>query len=240
MINTILDIIRSLNGGCVIPSQEDKKTKINLYSDDVELYVDSFGEEKKYYYFADFKIEGEENDNLEQIESVLMNNEAFAIIGEPSPSDSYMILLWKVEKIDERIYPRIISIEENEFFYKKYIFYYTENELECFTTWYKKLDKNGKTLTDTLRSLQKLNDESEPVRFLTRLLTKVPFLNPVFPKAIMDDFDLMVRQRIDGIRQEQQRETIRSVNDIFIESTNERTPDIDRLSNVIYQKLMEE
>lgn len=241
MISTIVDIIRSLNRGNVIPFQEDKKTKINLYSSDVELYVDSLGEEQKYYYFADFKMDDEGNDNLEQIESVLMNNDAFAIIGEPSPSDSYMILLWKVKKIDEQIYPRIINIEENEFFYKKYIFYYTENELGCFMEWYKGLDKNGEaTLTETLQFLQKSSDESEQVRFLTRLLIKVPFLNPVFPKAVMDDFDLMVKQKIDGIRQKQQKGTIDIVNDIFMESMNEGTPDIDRLSNVIYQKLMEE
>lgn len=241
MINTILDIIRVLNAGSVIPSQDDEKTKIDLNSNDVELYVDSFEGEKKYYYFAEFKMEDEENDNLEQIENILINNEAFTIIGEPSPSDSYMILLWKVEKIDESIYSHVISIEENEFFYKKYILYYTENELSYFMKWYKGLEEKGDaTLTKTLQSLQKSSDESEEISFLTRLLIKIPFLNPVFPKAIMHDFTQMVEQKIDGIRQKEQKESVKIVNDIFLKSMNIGNADIETLSNNIYIKLMED
>ena len=33
-----------------------------------------------------------------------------------------------------------------------------------------------------------LNEEAEEAAFLIRLLTKVPFLDPVFPKAVMADF----------------------------------------------------
>ena len=240
MISTIVDIIRLLNEGNVIPFQSDKKTKVNLYSDDIELYVDFSGTEKKYYYFAEFKMDDEKNDNLEQIESVLINNEAYSIIGEPRPSDSYMILSWKVEKIDEDIYPYIIDIEENEFFYKKYIFYYTEKELECFLEWYRKLEETGDaTLTRALYSLQNLDEELEQVRFLTRLLIKVPFLNPVFPKAVMNDFDKMVQQKIDRIHQEQ-KESVKIINDIYITAMNNEEPDIETLSDTIYQKLMEE
>lgn len=240
MINTIVDIIRLLNEGNVIPSQTDKETKINLYSDDVDLYVDSSGIDNKYYYFADFKMDDEKKDNLDQIESVVINNEAYAVIGEPSPSDSYMILLWEVEKIDENIYPYIIEIEENEFFYKKYIFYYTKKERDSFLKWYKELQENGEsTLTTTLDSLQELNDESEVVKFLTRLLIKVPFLNPVFPTAHMDDFDKMVQKKINTMRHEQ-KGLIQTVNNIFMMAMDNETDDIEALSNEIYQKLMGE
>ncbi len=240
MINTIVDIIRLLNEGNVIPFQTDKETKIDLFSDDVELYVDFSGIDNKYYYFADFKMDEEKKDNLDQIENVVLSNDAYATIGEPRPSDSYMILLWEVEKIDENIYPYIIEIEENEFFYKKYIFYYTKNELDCFMRWYKELRENGESsLTTTLDYLQELDDESEVVKFLTRLLIKVPFFNPVFPKAIMKDFDKMVQKKIDTIRHKQ-KESIRTVNNFFMKAMDNGDYNIETLSNEIYKKLMEE
>lgn len=116
MIDVIIDIIRSLNEGNVLPFQKDAETKIDLYNKDVELYIDYSGNEKKYYYFAELKMDDEKDDNLPQIEDILRNNEALAVIGEPNPSDSYMILLWQIENIDESIYPYVIKIEENEFF----------------------------------------------------------------------------------------------------------------------------
>ena len=62
---------------------------------------------------------------------------------------------------------------------------------------------NGKPMLDTvLEEVQLLKDESEQVQFLTRLLSKVPFFNPIFPKAVMNDFGEMVNQKIDGIRKQ--------------------------------------
>ncbi len=202
MIDVIIDIIRSLNEGNVLPFQKDAETKIDLYNKDVELYIDYSGNEKKYYYFAELKMDDEKDDNLPQIEDILRNNEALAVIGEPNPSDSYMILLWQIENIDESIYPYVIKIEENEFFYIKYVFYYTGQELKSFMDWYHILSEKGSSdLTELLQELQSLDEGAVQVDFLTRLLAKVPFFNPVFPKAVMNDFDKMVQKRIDGIRQ---------------------------------------
>lgn len=241
MINSIIEIIRKLNGGTVIPFQKDEITKINLYSDKVELYVDSSGAKNKFFYFAEFKMNGENEDNLVQIELELSDNQAFTVIGEPEPSDSYMILLWEVEKIGESIYPYIINTEENEFFYKKYIFYYTRKELQCFQEWYGKLVENGKgCLTNTLQALQELNEESEQAAFLIRLLTKVPFFNPVFPKAVMADFDNMVKKRIEGIRQRGKLEDMMTVNNIFIDMVGTGDYDEEKLADLMYQKFVED
>lgn len=95
MIDIIMDIIRLLNEGNVIPMQKDQNTKIDLYNDQVQLFVDSSGEENKYYYFAEFAID-DEQDNLAQIEDVVLNSDVYTVIGKPKPSNSYMILLWKV------------------------------------------------------------------------------------------------------------------------------------------------
>lgn len=149
MIDIIMDIIRLLNEGNVIPMQKDQNTKIDLYNDQVQLFVDSSGEENKYYYFAEFAID-DEQDNLAQIEDVVLNSDVYTVIGKPKPSNSYMILLWKVEQIDESLYPYIIQIEENEFFYKKYVFYYTEKEQKCFSEWYGTLNIDKKPVLDTV------------------------------------------------------------------------------------------
>lgn len=72
-----------------------------------------------------------------------------------------------------------------------------------FQKWCSSLKTNGKPMLDTvLEEVQLLKDESEQVQFLTRLLSKVPFFNPIFPKAVMNDFGEMVNQKIDGIRKQ--------------------------------------
>ena len=168
-----------------------------------------------------------------------LNSDAYTVIEKPTPSDSYMILFWKVGDIEERLYPDIIKIEENEFFYKKYVFYYTEKELQCFKKWCSSLKTNGKPMLDTvLEEVQLLKDESEQVQFLTRLLSKVPFFNPIFPKAIMNDFGEMVRQKIDGIRK--QKKNVEMINDMFIRSIEETSFNVEVLSDMIYQKILEE
>ena len=224
MINTILDIIRLLNDGNIVPMQKDEDTKIDLYNEKVQLFMDASREESKYYYFSELEIDDENQDNLAEIEDVALNNDAYTVIEKPSPSDSYMILFWKVKCIEERMYPDIIKIEENEFFYKK---------------WCGSLKTNGNPMLDTaLEAIQFLNDESEQVQFLTRLLSKVPFFNPIFPKAVMNDFGEMVRQKIEGIRK--QKKNVEMINDMFIKLIEETSFNVDVLSDMIYQKILEE
>ena len=239
MINTMLDIIRLLNEGSIVPMQKDQDTKIDLYNEKVQLFVDASGEENKYYYFSELEIDDKNQDNLAEIEDVALNSDAYTVIEKPTPSDSYMILFWKVECIEERLYPDIIKIEENEFFYKKYVFYYTEKELQCFEKWCSSLKTNGKPMLDTaLAAIQFLNDESEPVQFLTRLLSKVPFFNPIFPKAVMNDFGEMVRHKIGVTRK--QKKNVEMINDMFIRSIEETSFNVEVLSDMIYQKILEE
>ncbi len=239
MINTMLDIIRLLNEGSIVPMQKDQDTKIDLYNEKVQLFVDASGEENKYYYFSELEIDDKNQDNLAEIEDVALNSDAYTVIEKPTPSDSYMILFWKVECIEERLYPDIIKIEENEFFYKKYVFYYTEKELQCFEKWCSSLKTNGKPMLDTaLAAIQFLNDESEPVQFLTRLLSKVPFFNPIFPKAVMNDFGEMVRHKIGVTRK--QKKNVEMINDMFIRSIEEASFNVEVLSDMIYQKILEE
>lgn len=89
MINTILDIIRLLNDGNIVPMQKDEDTKIDLYNEKVQLFMDASGEESKYYYFSELEIDDENQDNLAEIEDVALNSDAYTVIEKPTPSDSY-------------------------------------------------------------------------------------------------------------------------------------------------------
>lgn len=182
MINTILDIIRLLNDGNIVPMQKDEDTKIDLYNEKVQLFMDASGEESKYYYFSELEIDDENQDNLAEIEDVALNSDAYTVIEKPTPSDSYMILFWKVECIEERLYPDIIKIEENEFFYKKYVFYYTEKELQCFEKWCSSLKTNGKPM------LGKYEDANK--EYQTQLLNAIKIPLMVYSGRIIQNYPL--------------------------------------------------
>ena len=62
--------------------------------------------------------------------------------------------------------------------------------------------------------------------------------NVSVPKAVMNDFDEMVKQKIDGIRK--QKQNVEMLNDMFIRSIEEASFDVEVLSDMIYQKLLGE
>ena len=55
------------------------------------------------------------------------------------------------------------------------------------------------------------------------------FFNPIFPKAVMNDFGEMVRQKIDGIRK--QKKNVEMINDMFIRSIEETSFNVEVLSD---------
>ena len=86
MINTILDIIRLLNDGNIVPMQKDEDTKIDLNNEKYNCLVDASGEKSKYYYFRNFEqIDDENQDNLAEIEDVALNSDAYTVIEKPTP-----------------------------------------------------------------------------------------------------------------------------------------------------------
>lgn len=243
MTNKILDIIRKINGGSVIADQSDEISKVDLFADNVNLYIDEFN--SKYYYFADLVVDEEDRkkNNLGQIEKSTVNNlDAYIKVEPPSPNSSYLILFWKVSTIDESIYPQIIQLEENEFFYKKYVFYYTQDELDGFLKWYDEASSNGKgKLSDLLELLSdpSVDVDTPHIRFIIRLLTKMPFIKLVFPRAVLKDFDSIVNAKINSTRGGT-REEIKELDSIIAEAINLENSTVDTISNIIYKKLMEE
>lgn len=195
MTENLINIIRALNGGSVLSNQKDKASGVNLYTDKACLYIDE--NDSKYYYFADLIVENNKS-NLGEIEKMTVGNtEPYMAIDPPEASNSYLILFWKVACIDESIYRQIIRLEENEFFFKKYVFYYSEEEYNAFIRWYSSLTETK--LSDLIEKIFDENSDFElpHISFLIRLLIKIPFWNITFPKAVLKDYDSIVSAKID-------------------------------------------
>lgn len=230
-MNNIMPIISKLNGGSIIPQQKDDITKKNLYSDISQLYINK--EDGRYYFFSEYSEEYG-LDNIEK--STIRNVEAFAD-GMPSPSDSYLILFWKVQKVTDIISSRIIQLEENEFFYKKYVFYYTEQELLSFTKWYEEKSSGNELLVKEI--LQMLSQEKEYIndyfRFAVRLLTKIPYWRLEFPRTTLGEFEILVEKEINSIRGARKDEILKLKNWI-LELDSNGTISAETLAKLIYQK----
>ena len=231
----IIDIIRKLNGGSVLVNQPDEETYINLFKEDIWLYKDL--EEGKYYFFSTFDTE---SNDLKQIENNILKNEALKEL-KINPSDSYLILFWEVEKVTEAVYSNIIKMEENEFFFKKYIFYYTKKEYADFLGWIKEMSC-GEHFLDNL--INKLSDPSETLdndyaQFFIKLLVKIPVINPVFPKAELVDFNDMVESKLNGT-QSTYRKTLMDLDNAISETIKEYGDDSNIIAEELYKKLMGE
>lgn len=201
MINNILDIIRILNSGSVIPNLSDKDCEVNLSSEIATLYIDTSN--SRYYYFADYATEKGDykKNNLCSIENItLKNSTIYETVDRPIPNSSYLILFWKVEFVDDSINSHIIQLEENEFFFKKYVFYYTQDEFDAFNKWFEKI--NPKDISSMIEELSaQTADLNAPyASFLIKLLIKIPFFNIKFPKAILNEFESILYSKITNTR----------------------------------------
>ena len=128
-MRNFIELLTKINGGSLIENQSNHNTIASMFCEDVILCVDE--QDGKHYFFSEYKVD-EKTDNMSEIEmKTIRNNEIFEE-KRPSASDSYLILFWKVKQINEDVFSEVIKIEENEFFYKKYVFYYTEEEMMAY------------------------------------------------------------------------------------------------------------
>ena len=230
-MNELIRMIAKLNGGNLLTGQENSEVEKNLSSDVAKLYIDRF--DHKYYFFAEYLVDGAK-DNWEQIQKdTIDNDEAF---GEekPKPSDSYLILLWRVDRIEPNIYSKIIDIEENEFFYKKYVLYYTQEEYKALKEW---LEENENLTIEKVLAV--LAHEAEEMtlygKLLVRIITKIPFWHLNFPSAELDDFESIVDMEIARMRSSSKNEVqeLRTVID-------KGPKDAEALADVIFSEYLKE
>lgn len=188
-LEDLIEIINSLNNGTVICGQDNDDTEILLSESNIKLYCAN----KKYYFLAEYQ------EDYDIIERKIRNNQFVAEIKERRPNNSYLVLLYKVQCFDNEISKKVITLEENEYFYKRYVFYYTQEEYDSFINWFNQ--RKDKSLTDILKTEECTPDtEKLHIQFLLRLVIKIPFLNLQFKKMEIDNFEDLMDAQLKGIR----------------------------------------
>ncbi len=189
ILDQFVSIISSLNNGTVISYMNDNDTEILLGEPKLKLYCTNH----KHYFLSEYQ------DDYDIIEKNIKNNQIVKKIKDIRPNNSYLILFYKINSFDEEVSKKIIRLEENEFFYKKYIFYYTEEEYASFIEWFNK--RPEKSLSNILKT-EECSPESTDlyIQFLLRLIIKIPFLNLEFKKMELENFDDLLNAQLDGIR----------------------------------------
>lgn len=157
-----------------------------------------------------------------------------AEIKDRRPNNSYLILLYKIETFSEEVSKKIIMLEENEFFYKRYVFYYTENEYESFKSWFDKREE--KNLTSILQT-----DDCSPVtknlymQFLLRLIIKIPFIKLEFKKMELENFDDLLMAQLNGTKKNKEQ-----IHDLFRKISEElKTYSSEKIADTLFLEIME-
>ncbi|MBC2005486.1 hypothetical protein HCA78_17060 [Listeria booriae] len=98
------------------------------------------------------------------------------------PQDTYAIFIFKVHEINEDTYKEVIAIEENEFIFKKYVFFYTDAELSNYCNEESKLIFDESIWRD-----RKIKDFTSLFsKFVLRLVIKAPIIKLNFsPKELV-------------------------------------------------------
>ena len=192
IINDMIGIIRELNGGIVIPDVEEKERVIGT-----EIHL--FRKGDKHYYMCEYTL-NESSDNMVMVEKEILNyNKDLISEVPPKPQDSYLILFYLVDVIDESVHKKTIALEENEYFFKRYVFYFTRDEFHAFSMWFS--TRMDKTLNAILLDVDVKNAKRIlPIDFLLRLLVKLPFMQLHFTAAEMTEFDTILESVISSTR----------------------------------------
>lgn len=171
-MNKILEIIKKYNG-TLISGMEDSESVI--YDEKFIILKNRIKN-----HFCIFEFDHNET-NIEEIvayiERCCNENE---ILRNIKPQFIYAIVILKTTCIGEQLNKKIIEIEENEYFCKKYVFYYNDNEVNTFEAWAEKNKKNSFneliTIESNNKTINKKDKDSIALKFMLRILIKFIFV----------------------------------------------------------------
>ncbi|MBF2342250.1 ABC-three component system middle component 1 [Listeria welshimeri] len=132
---------------------------------------------KKYLFFWNNQQPMEQ---LDKVDKLITESIDYAII----PQDTYLILFSEVGSLDEAHYKQIIEVEENEFRYKKYVCYYTSNELEEL----KRQNEDIFNIKDNFFKVYPNFRREDSFVLLYRMIIKIPIIKMAFEKKELEDF----------------------------------------------------
>ncbi|MGN2369233.1 ABC-three component system middle component 1 [Clostridium cagae] len=191
-------------------------------------YKIMLGKNKKWYLFYDSMKEFNSDTILDNIEKIYLEDDDLKRI---APQFLYVIVLANVNRIDENVYKEIIKVEENEYFCKKYVLYYSNDELNNLQNW---LERNKKSdinqlinQDDNIELMNLSNDNADKIAFklLLRIIIKCPFINVKFINKGLEDFKDRINQNIDAIRKKNIKSLIYKYRDNIFDKINESNLD---------------
>ncbi|WP_294365471.1 ABC-three component system middle component 1 [uncultured Clostridium sp.] len=171
-MNKILEIIKKYNG-TLISRMEDSESVIY----DEEFIILRNGIKNHFCVFEFDHNEVNTEEIVAYIEKCCNENEMLRNI---KPQFIYAIVILKTPCIGEKLHKKIIEIEENEYFCKKYVFYYNDNEVNTFEAWAKNNKKNSFNelirIESNNKTINKKNTDSIALKFMLRILIKFIFV----------------------------------------------------------------
>lgn len=115
----------------------------------------------------------------------------------------------QVNQVNNQTLKEIISVEENEYFCKKYVLYYEKKEIDALKEWMNKENEyklgNMVNLDECVHYMNEEDKKEDKkgkhaVKMLLRLLIKCPFVQYRFDKKVFEDFDAELDSKLKGIR----------------------------------------
>ncbi len=184
-------------------------------SEEIKFEMKSI-EDYKYYFtkglYGKVFLLCEENENLEEtlkiVEKLCISDE---VLKDMWPQFIYVIIMKQVNQVNNQTLKEIISVEENEYFCKKYVLYYEKKEIDALKEWMKKENEyklgNMINLDECVRYMNEEDKKEEEdkkgkyaVKMLLRLLIKCPFVQYRFDKKVFEDFNAELDSKLKGIR----------------------------------------
>lgn len=171
-MNKILEIIKKYNG-TLISSMEDSESVI--YDEEFIILKNRIKNHFCIFEFDHNEVNTEEI--VAYMEKCCNENE---ILRNVKPQFIYAIVILKTPCIGEQLHKKIIEIEENEYFCKKYVFYYNDDEVNTFEAWAKKNKKDSFNelirVESNNKTINKKDTDSIALKFMLRILIKFIFV----------------------------------------------------------------
>lgn len=197
-MNKILEIIKKYNR-TLITNIEDCESVI--YDDEFVILKNAINN-----YFCIF----EANEEVEDTEKIVANIEKSCrenmILSKIKPQFIYAIVILRTSYAEDKLYKKIIEIEENEYFCKKYVFYYSDDEVNKFKAWAKKNNKNTFNelinLESNNKDINKSDQNAIALKFMLRMIIKFIFIKVCIGSKELISFDKELTIQLAKIREE--------------------------------------
>ena len=209
-LSQFVDLIHLINGGYVLPGISDEESEILLPSSDAKLYCQQLPGGRRFFFFACLSDKESLEESIARIEDIcIRQRDKWYPENDIKASDAYMVYFWHISAVDSATLKRVIELEENEFYFKKFVFYYTDEEATAFETWRQdhfSSDQNFSACWLEMLSDSETNIQQPALKFLTRFLIKIPCVSLPFTASDLPDFEELVQAQLHGTREPQKRE----------------------------------